>query len=128
MFIKYGNAKTFEVSKDEELDTRLEFIRQRQFLEQSIISLKKRVNECVKKNNSYYKIMEENMILIDKINKLRQELETSNKKYDNLKSIFKIKGSKNPTILKQVNNKLQKTVTNLDVVEKHNKEHNINIS
>ncbi|XP_003245254.1 cilia- and flagella-associated protein 57-like [Acyrthosiphon pisum] len=98
LFIKYGNTKTFEVSKGEEFDARMEFTRQRQFLEQSIISLKKRVNACEKKNNSYNKLMEENIILIDTINKLRQELIANSKKYDNLKSIFKIKESKNPII------------------------------
>jgi len=95
LFIKYGNRKTFEVSKGEELDTRMEFTRQRQFLEQSIISLKKRVNACEKKNNSYNKLMDENITLIDTINKLRQELKANSKKYDKLKLIVKIKESKN---------------------------------
>jgi len=118
LFIKYENTKTFEASKDDELDTKMEFTKQREFLEQSIINLKKRVNACAKKNDSYNKIMEENLILIDTINKLRQELEANHKKYNNLKSIFKIKGSKNP-ITKQIKNKnLQKTMTNLDAVKK----------
>jgi len=119
LFIKYGNIKTFEVSKGEEFDTRMEFTRQRQFLEQSIISLKKRVNACEKKNNSYNKLMEENIILIDTINKLRQELKANSKKYENLKSICKIKESKNP-ITKQVKNnnfQNQKALKNLDVNE-----------
>lgn len=119
MFIKYGNTKTFGISKDEEHDTRMEFTRQRKFLEQSIISLKKRVNVCAKKDDSYSKIMEENMILIDTINKLRQELKQNDKKYENLKSILKIKGSKNHTTTKQAkNNYLQKAITNVDTVEK----------
>lgn len=119
MFIKYGNTKTFEISKDEEHDTRMEFTRQRKFLEQSIISLKNRVNVCAKKDDSYNKIMEENMILIETINKLRQELKTNHKKYENLKSILKIKESKNHTTNKQAkNNNLQKAIENVDAVEK----------
>ncbi|KAF0763554.1 cilia- and flagella-associated protein 57 [Aphis craccivora] len=119
LFIKYGDTKTFGISKDEEHDTRMEFTRQRKFLEQSIIGLKKRVNVCAKKDDSYSKIMEENMILIDTINKLRQELKQNHKKYENLKSILKIKGSKNHTTTKQAkNNNLHKAITNLDTVEK----------
>ncbi|XP_015376253.1 PREDICTED: cilia- and flagella-associated protein 57-like isoform X1 [Diuraphis noxia] len=117
LFIKYGNIKTFEVSKGEELDTRMEFTRQRQFLEQSIISLKKSVNACAKKNNSHKKLMEENMILIDTINKLRQELKANCQKYDNSKSIIKIKESKNPITKQTKNNNLQDPVTNLDLVK-----------
>jgi len=109
LFIKYGNTKTFEVSKSEEFDTRMEFTRQRQFLEQSIISLKKRVNTCEKKNNLYYKLMEENIVLIDTINKLRQELKANSKKYDNLKSITKQ--------VKNNNLQNQKTLTNFEAVE-----------
>lgn len=119
MFIKYGNTKTFEVSKSEEFDTRMEFTRQRQFLEQSIISLKKRVNTCENKSNSYNKLMEENIILIDTINKLRQTLKVNSKKYDNLKSILNIKESKNSITRQVKNNNLQnqKALTNLEAVE-----------
>lgn len=82
MFVKYSNEKVFEVSKKEEVNTRLEFTRQRQFLEQSIVNLKKRINVIVKKNDSYNKIMEENMILVKEIEKLRQELVTYHNKYN----------------------------------------------
>lgn len=114
MFIKYGNSKTFEISKGEEFDTRMEFTRQRQFLEQSIIGLKKRVNACEKKNSSYNKLMEENIILIDTINKLKQELKANSKKYDNLKLIFKNKESKNPNIKQVKNSNLQRAEINLE--------------
>lgn len=97
LIIKYGNEKTFEVSKDEEFEARIEFVRQRQFLEQSIINLKKRVKTCTKKKNSYGKIMEENMLLIKEINKLRQELKINCKKYNNLEFTFKTIGNKNLT-------------------------------
>lgn len=82
MFVKYSNEKVFEVSKKEEVNTRLEFTRQRQFLEQSIVNLKKRINVIVKKNDSYNKIMEENIILVKEIEKLRQELVTYHNKYN----------------------------------------------
>uniref|UniRef100_A0A2S2P8Q4 WD repeat-containing protein 65 n=1 Tax=Schizaphis graminum TaxID=13262 RepID=A0A2S2P8Q4_SCHGA len=118
LFIKYGNTKTFEISKYEEHDTKMEFTRQRKFLEQSIISLKNRVNVCAKKDDSYNKIMEENMILIETINKLRQELKTNHKKYDNLKSILKIKESKNHTTNKQAKNNNLQAIENLDADEK----------
>lgn len=97
MFEKYGDEQAYKVSKDDELDARVEFARQRQFLEKSIVSLKKRVNTCAEKNESYYKIMEENMVLIKDINELRQKLEINRKKYDNLQSIFKAKAYKNRT-------------------------------
>lgn len=45
--------------------------------------------------------MEENMVLIRQINKLRQEIKIIYKKYDNLEFIFKTKRSKNNTF-KQV--------------------------
>lgn len=38
--------------------------------------------------------MEENMILIREINKLRREIKVNSKEYDNLKLIFKTKRSK----------------------------------
>lgn len=119
MFIKYGNEKAFEVSKDEELDARLEFARQRKFLEQSIISLKKRVNACTKKNSSYGKMMEENMILITEISKLRQELKINRKKYDDLETNFKINKSKSRITTKKYKTiNLQKPMTNADAIEK----------
>lgn len=74
MFVKYSNEKVFEVSKNEEVNTRLEFTRQRQFLEQSIVNLKKHITVIVKKSDSYNKIMEENMVLVKEIEKLRQKL------------------------------------------------------
>lgn len=73
-------------SKDEELDTKIEFTRQRQILEQSIVNLKKRIKTCIEKNDSYNKIMEENMVLMKKINKLRQEIKIKYKSRENLKS------------------------------------------
>lgn len=118
LFIKYGNEKSFEVSKDEELDARVEFARQRNFLEQSINSLKKRVNACKEKNNSYSKIMEENMILIREINKLRLELKMVHKKYENLETTFKMNTSKSQISFKK--NKtihLHKNVINTDTTE-----------
>lgn len=128
LFIKYGNEKAFEVSKDEELDARVEFSRQRKFLEQSIICLKKRVNGCIKKNSSYSKIMEENFILIKEINKLRQELKMNRKKYGNLETFYKINKSKSQTIFKKNKIiKLQKPVTDADAIEKKYKEQ-INVS
>lgn len=128
MFIKYSNEKAFEVSKDEELDTKIEFFRQRTFLEQSIVGLKKRVNVCVRKNDSYYKVMEDNMVLIKEINKLRRELKTNHKKYDNLASAFKAKGSKNNTAIKRVkSNNLKKSDATSNAVEKQCKEQ-INVS
>lgn len=128
MFIKYSNEKAFEVSKDEELDTKIEFFRQRTFLEQSIVGLKKRVNVCVRKNDSYYKVMEDNMVLIKEINKLRLELKTNHKKYDNLASAFKAKGSKNNTAVKRVkSNNLKKSGATSNAVEKQCKEQ-INVS
>lgn len=129
MCIKYSNEKVFEVSKDEELDARIEFIRQRQFLEQSITSLKKRVNTCVKKSDTYNKIMEENMVLIEENNKLRQELKINcSKKYD-IESNFKIKSSKTHIITKQIknNNAYQKSVASAKSIENQYKEHNINV-
>lgn len=124
MIIKYSNEKAFEVSKDEELDTKIEFIRQRTFLEQSIVGLKKRVNVCVRKNDSHNKIMEDNMVLIKEINKLRRELKTNHKKYDNLEFSFKAKGSRNNTVKQLKSNNLKKSVA---AAEKQYKEH-INVS
>lgn len=112
MFHKYGNEKAFEVSKDEELDARVEFGRQRQFLEQSNISLKKRVNACSKKNDCCSKIMEENMVLIEEINKLRQEHKINRKKYEDLKSIFKMQKYKNNVSSKQIMNKKSGAIEN----------------
>lgn len=114
--MKYGDEKFFEVSKDEELVTKVEFAKQRQFLEQSIFSLKKRVNMCIKKNDSYNKIMEDNMVLIKEITKLRHELKMSHKKYDITELNFKMKRNKN-IISKQTNNNSQKLETSLAAVE-----------
>lgn len=125
MSIKYGSEKAFQVSKDEELDAKIEFARQRTFLEQSIISLKKRVNSCVKKKDSYSKMMEENMVLIKEITKLRHELKVNHKKCNNLESLIKIKGSKSNTS-KRIKNNNQDTVAKVDSVEQY-KEH-INVS
>jgi N-acetylglucosamine kinase-like BadF-type ATPase len=129
--MKYSNEKVFKVSKDEELDTRIEFIKQRQFLEKTIINLKKRVNACAKKNDSYSKIMEENMILIEENNKLRQELKVNLKKYEEMESIYK--RSKKHITSKQIknNNTHQKLVAtaNTKSIEYPHKEHNnVNIN
>lgn len=128
MFDKYGNEQAYEVSKDDELDARVEFSRQRQFLEKSIVGLKKRVNTCAKKNESYYKVMEENMVLIKDINELRQKLEMNRKKYNNLQSIFKAKVYKSRTPKKQAkSNFVFKSEANVETVKKQNREH-VNIS
>lgn len=123
MFIKYGNEKAFEVSKDEELDVRKEFSRQRKFLEQSITSLKKRVNAYTQKNSTYGKMMEKNMILITEINKLRQELKINRKKYDDLETDFKINKSKRHITSKKFKTiNLQKPAVNENTLEKAYKE------
>lgn len=106
--MKYSNEKVFEVSKDEEVDSRIEFVKQRQFLEESIISLKKRVNACTKKSDSYYKIMEENMVLIEENNKLRQELKVNRKKYEDMESIYKRSKNHNTSKQIKINNAHQK--------------------
>lgn len=119
MFIKYGDEKSFEISKDKELDVRKEFARQRKFLEQSITSLKKRVNGYTLKNSSYGKLMEKNMILITEINKLRQELKINRKKYDDLETDFKINKSKRRITSKKYKTiNLQKPMTKENTLEK----------
>lgn len=93
--IKYGNEKAFKISREKEVEVRLEFTRQRTFLEQSIVSLKSRVNIYEQKGDSYHKIIEENTVLVKEIDKLRQELKTYQKKFEDLESILKIKQYKN---------------------------------
>lgn len=128
MSIKYGSEKAFQVSKDEELDAKIEFARQRTFLEQSIISLKKRVNSCVKKKDSYSKMMEENMVLIKEITKLRQELKVNHKKCNNLESLIKIKRSKS-SISKRVKNiSQQDIVAKVDSVEQYKEHINVRLN
>lgn len=111
------------MSKDEELDARIEFARQRQFLEQSIISLKKRVNACVKKSDSYNKILDDNMALIEENNRLRQELKINLKKYEDMESIIKIKKNKTHITSKQSkNNNSHKSGANAKFNENSKKE------
>lgn len=128
MSIKYGSEKAFQVSKDEELDAKIEFARQRTFLEQSIISLKKRVNSCVKKKDSYSKMMEENMVLIKEITKLRQELKVNHKKCNNLESLIKIKRSKSSISKRVKNNSQQDIVAEVDSVEQYKEHINVRLN
>lgn len=93
-----------EESNVEEMDARVEFNRQRQILEQSIINLKNRIKTCTQKKDSYTKIMEENMILIKEIDKLRQELKVRYKTRNN----FKTKKSKKNTIEVKYKNTIKK--------------------
>lgn len=104
MFIKYGNDTAFEVSKEEELDVKQEFSRQRKFLEQSINNLKKHANVSVKNNDSYGKIMEENIVLVREIDKLRQELRSYHKKCENLELVIKLRQNKKHTKYTKINN------------------------
>lgn len=71
--------------------------------------------------------MEDNMVLIKEINKLRRELKTNHKKYENLASAFKAKGSKNNTVKQVKSNNLKKSGAISNAVEKQYKEH-INVS
>lgn len=118
MFIKYSNEEAFGESKDEEQDIREEFTRQRKFLEQTIINLKKHIKTCIQKKDSYTKITEENRVLIREINKLRQEQKIKYKTHENVDSNFKTKKGKNSNI-KQVIKCNQKPEANIDDVEKH---------
>lgn len=60
-------------TSENEIESRLEFDRQRQYLERVIKNLKSSLKSLKTKNESHYLIMEENMRLIDEIDVFRNE-------------------------------------------------------
>jgi len=79
----------------DEIKTRFEFQRQRQFLERSIAGLKKTIKSFDIKNDSYYLIMEENLKLIEDINGFRMDAKKYFIQYNNLKKLLPKEESQN---------------------------------
>jgi len=75
----------YGTNKDE-IEARIEFNRQRQFLERSIDGLKKTIKWLEVKNDSHHLVMEENSRLLEEIDGFRKEASTYFTKYNNLKS------------------------------------------
>lgn len=87
-FSKYvGENAVYKTSKDE-IDARVEFNRQRRFLQRSIDGFKRTIKSLEVKNESHRLIMEENSKLIEEINGFRNDANTYLTKYNNLKYLL----------------------------------------
>ncbi|XP_050438770.1 repetitive organellar protein-like isoform X2 [Adelges cooleyi] len=116
LYHKYADETSFSGTKGEELDSRVEFSRQRQLLENNVVSLRSRMDVCSKKNESYYQMMEENMVLIEEVNKLRKDVKDYHVKYNNLESLLKIEDNKK--LSPRQARMMLETVTTVDAFEK----------
>lgn len=90
-----------------------EMLRQRQFLERSLHSLRNRVSVFNQKNNWNKKITEENVTLLETVNKLRADLVVNRSKFNTLNRII---GSSDNKLLtpKQAKHLLEKASKNVD--------------
>lgn len=73
---------------ENEIEARLEFGRQRQYLERVIKDLKNSLKLLKTKNESHYSIMEENTKLIDEINVFRNEANKYLTDYNRLRGLL----------------------------------------
>lgn len=92
---KYVEENAIYKTNEDEIEARIEFNRQRQFLERSIDGLKKTIKLLETKNDSHHLIMEENSRLLEEIDGFRKDASTFFTKYNNLKSSIPKMDSKN---------------------------------
>ncbi|XP_050527908.1 cilia- and flagella-associated protein 57-like [Daktulosphaira vitifoliae] len=90
LYHQYAEEKSFNGTKYEELNSRIEFSRQRGYLEKLIASHRRKMKKCNKKSDSHYQIIEENMALIEEVKSLRKDVKNYRTKYNNLESLIKI--------------------------------------
>lgn len=69
---------------------RFEFFRQREFLERTIEDVKHNIELLNSKTELHFLAMDENMKLIEEINKLRKEAKMFFTKYNNLKALLSV--------------------------------------
>lgn len=82
-----GENAIYKTSENE-VESRLEFDRQRQHLERVIRNLKSSLKALKTKNESHYLIMEENTKLIDEIDVLRNEANKHLTDYNRLRNLL----------------------------------------
>ncbi|XP_050529265.1 cilia- and flagella-associated protein 57-like [Daktulosphaira vitifoliae] len=112
LFHKYHRVQANEGSLVKE-GAFAEMLRQRQFLERSLHSLRNRISVCDQKINTDKKIVEDNVTLLETVNKLREDLVVNQSKYNTLNRII---GSGDNKLLtpKQAKHLLEKVNKNVD--------------
>lgn len=87
LYHKYSADDEFLRSREADVDAQCEFIKQRDYLERTIASLKKQVSQDTG-NKDLKKMKEENSMLIAELNALREELKEARKHIFHMESLL----------------------------------------
>ncbi|XP_050426704.1 cilia- and flagella-associated protein 57-like [Adelges cooleyi] len=113
MFHKYDTGRVGEGANTKE-GAFTEMFRQREFLERSLASLRNRMAVCDRKVNSGHRVVEDNIKLLETVNKLRRDLVVNRSKYLTLQRVI---GAENIQLMTptQAKEKLEEANNNVAV-------------
>lgn len=92
LYHKYCNDEAFLNIRREEFDLQCEFNKQRDHLERTIASLRKQVFQDTTNDKKEEKLLDENIILMNEINPLREGLKKAQKHISDMEYILGLKG------------------------------------
>ncbi|XP_012285272.1 cilia- and flagella-associated protein 57 [Orussus abietinus] len=118
LFHRYSDDEEFLRSRKADLDAQCEFMRQRDYLERTVASLRKQVFRGVSPGDKGLdKVLEENVVLITELNGLRDELKRAQKRIIDMENLLGIPGTKDVKMA-EARNKLAKACHGQEELEK----------
>uniref|UniRef100_A0A1B6CBE0 Uncharacterized protein n=1 Tax=Clastoptera arizonana TaxID=38151 RepID=A0A1B6CBE0_9HEMI len=117
IYHQYCGGKEFKHGRQQDEEALSDFIRQRDYLEGTVASLKALLKKESSKKTGHEKLIRDNMLLIEEINDLRKELKLAQRQISDLQSIT---GLKKFVSAKEAQKKLQLAVkTREDIYQEY---------